>query len=107
MSDVTPPASSGTNPAELPHSLTERVQTRVTEARLALGRRHTPRQREARSLRRVFLELGDTHRQYRQRTGLHASPALRDAAHAFKQAPSLSSLTAVAAFLDEDGILEW
>jgi hypothetical protein len=99
MSDATQPA--------LPHSLTERVQTRVTEARLALGRRHTARQREARSLRRVFLELGDVHRQYRQRTGQHGSPALREAANAFKQAPSLTSLTAVAAFLDEDGILEW
>ena len=64
-------------------------------------------EREARSLRQVFLELGDAHRRHRQQTGQHASPALRDAAWAFKKAPSLTSLAVVAGFLDEDGLLGW
>ncbi|HYN21391.1 MAG TPA: hypothetical protein VE078_10565 [Thermoanaerobaculia bacterium] len=63
--------------------------------------------REASSLRRVFNELAITHRQFRLRSGQHASPALRDAARAFKEAPSFPSLVVVAAFLEEDGLLEW
>jgi hypothetical protein len=108
----------------------ERVQARVAEVGLALDRtgssrrsskqrrqrsaaasRVTPQTpeaaREARSLRRVFLELGDAQRQHRLRTGQHASPALRDAAFAFKRAPSLTSLAVVAGLLDEVGILAW
>ena len=63
--------------------------------------------REASSLRRVFNELAITHRQFRLRSGQHASPALRDAARAFKEAPSFPQLVLVAAFLEEDGLLEW
>jgi acetyl-CoA carboxylase alpha subunit len=63
--------------------------------------------REARSIRVVFHELGDAHRQYRLRTGQRVPEALRDAARVFKQAPSLTSLVPVAAFLDEAGILSW
>lgn len=63
--------------------------------------------REASSLRRVFNELAITHRQFRLRSGQHASPALRDAARVFKEAPSFPSLVVVAAFLEEDGLLEW
>ncbi len=63
--------------------------------------------REASSLRRVFNELAITHRQFRLRSGQHASPALRDAARVFKEAPSFPSLVMVAAFLEEDGLLEW
>jgi len=63
--------------------------------------------REASSLRRVFNELAITHRQFRLRSGQHASPALRDAARVFKEAPSFPSLVLVAAFLEEDGLLEW
>jgi hypothetical protein len=55
----------------------------------------------------VFNELAVTHRQFRLRSGQHASPALREAAQAFKEAPSLPSLVMVAAFLEEDGLLEW
>ena len=69
---------------------------------------HTPAPtREASSLRRVFNELAITHRQFRLRSGQHASPALRDAARVFKEAPSFPSLVMVAAFLEEDGLLEW
>jgi hypothetical protein len=63
--------------------------------------------REASSLRRVFNELAITHRQFRLRSGQHASPELRDAARVFKEAPSFPSLVVVAAFLEEDGLLEW
>jgi hypothetical protein len=129
MSDSTP-HSPGSQPVEPPHALMERVQARVAEVGLALDRRSTARRsgrsrrpsataaasvtgstpeaaREVRSLRRVFLELGDAHRQHRLRTGQHGSPALRDAALAFKRAPSLTSLAVVAGMLDEVGILGW
>src|SRR5688572_15470065 len=48
--------------------------------------------REASSLRRVFNELAITHRQFRLRSGQHASPELRNAARVFKEAPSFPSL---------------
>ena len=125
------PPPSGSISAERPQSLSDRVRARVTEVGLTLDERaraarpktQRPRKsraptlltasqapemaREARSLRRVFTEFGDAHRQYRLRTGQHTSPALREAAYAFKRAPSLTSLVVVAAFLDEDGLLEW
>ncbi len=126
------PPPSGSISAERPQSLSDRVRARVTEVGLTLDERaragrpkaQRPRKsraptllstssqapelaREARSLRRVFTEFGDAHRQYRMRTGQHTSPALREAAQTFKKAPSLTSLVAVAAFLDEDGLLEW
>ena len=63
--------------------------------------------RERACLRMVFRELGDAHRRYRVRTQIPGSPALRAAAHAFKQEPSVLSLVPVAAFLDELGILAW
>jgi hypothetical protein len=65
------------------------------------------RSHEASSLRRVYNELAITHRQFRLRSGQHASPALRDAARAFKESPSFPTLVSVAAFLEEDGLLEW
>jgi hypothetical protein len=124
--------SSGSTSAEPLQPLTDRVRARVTEVSLALDRRaRASRQsskrtrktratslaaaspespeatREARSIGAVFHELGDAHRQYRLRTGQHVPTALRDAARAFKQAPSLSSLVVVAAFLDDAGILGW
>ncbi len=125
------PAQSG-SPAAAVHPLAQRVQARVAEVGLALeqrarasrprAKRPRPRRvvaatetgtpapahsREASSLRRVFNELAITHRQFRLRSGQHASPALRDAARAFKEAPSFPTLVTVAAFLDEDGLLEW
>ena len=63
--------------------------------------------REQTCLRMVFRELGDAHRRYRVRTGIPGTPALRAAAHAFKQEPSVVSLIPVAAYLDELGILAW
>ena len=125
------PAQSGSTPTTAIHPLAERVQARVSEVGLALDQRarasrprakrpkapkaelplattaHIPPTREASSLRRVFNELAITHRQFRLRSGQHASPALRDAARVFKEAPSFPSLVVVAAFLEEDGLLEW
>lgn len=123
-------AQSGSSPNGSAHPLADRVQARVAEVGLALDQRarasrprakraRTPTAagtaitpqgtptREASSLRRVFNELAVTHRQFRLRSGQHASPALREAAQAFKEAPSLPSLVMVAAFLEEDGLLEW
>lgn len=119
--------SSGSSPNGSAHLLADRVQARVAEVGVALDQRaraSRPRvkrsrtepvagsgsaapTREASSLRRVFNELAVTHRQFRLRSGQHASPALREAARAFKEAPSLPSLVVVAAFLEEDGLLEW
>jgi len=125
------PAQTGSTPSTAIHPLAERVQARVSEVGLALDQRarasrprakrpkapkadlplattaHIPPTREASSLRRVFNELAITHRQFRLRSGQHASPALRDAARVFKEAPSFPSLVLVAAFLEEDGLLEW
>ena len=126
------PAQSGSSPNGAAHPLAQRVQARVAEVGLALEQRarasrprakrprsqrvvsgsdtgsQTPaRSHEASSLRRVFNELAITHRQFRLRSGQHASPALRDAARAFKEAPSFPTLVTVAAFLEEDGLLEW
>jgi len=125
------PVQSGSTPSTAIHPLAERVQARVSEVGLALDQRarasrprakrpkapkadlplattaHIPPTREASSLRRVFNELAITHRQFRLRSGQHASPALRDAARVFKEAPSFPSLVLVAAFLEEDGLLEW
>ena len=116
-------ATSGSSPNGSAHPLADRVQARVAEVGQALDQRtraSRPRSkrprtqtaspglgREASSLRRVFNELAITHRQFRLRSGQHASPALREAAQAFKESPSIPSLVAVAAFLEEDGLLEW
>jgi hypothetical protein len=126
------PAESGSSSNGAAHPLAQRVQARLAEVGLALEQRArasrprakrtrsqrvvptieagtpTPaRSHEANSLRRVYNELAITHRQFRLRSGQHASPALRDAARAFKEAPSFPTLVTVAAFLEEDGLLEW
>jgi hypothetical protein len=124
------PHPTASTPAEPLQPLTDRVRDRVAEAGFALERRASASRpkakrparsatrasqplgspeavRESRSLRRVFSDMGDTYHQYRQRTGQPVLPALRDAAYAFKREPSLTSLVAVAAFLDELGILAW
>jgi hypothetical protein len=131
--DPMPKKNSGSTPPTngSAHPLADRVQARVAEVGVALDQRAralrprskrartqaptattsspqvVPPTREASSLRRVFNELAVTHRQFRLRSGQHASPALREAARAFKEAPSLPSLVVVAAFLEEDGLLEW
>lgn len=122
-----PTSSSGGSAGDNHSSLTERVRIRVAEVDRSLqqrpgsARRRTKStkasltarpalshvDRSTRSLRRVFHELGAAHREYRQRTGQRVPPDLREAAHAFKREPSLTSLVTVAGYLDELGILAW
>jgi hypothetical protein len=73
----------------------------------ANGEAASPRDRETRALRAVFVDLGKRYRQYRERTGAPLSPAIRTAARAFKAEPSLVALVPVAGFLDELALLDW
>lgn len=113
--------------AEFPESLTARVQARVNEARLVVGRRarvgrpKSKRSRrpapdsttssrseeilESKSLRRVFRDFGTSYRRNRRQTGDRVVPGLRDAAYNFRAKPSFASLVAVAAYLDELDLL--
>jgi hypothetical protein len=113
--------------SELPENLTERVQARVAEAAFALDRRANatrPKSHRRRaplatadsarsaeqalaeqSLRRVFRDLGTSYRRFRKQTGTPLTPGLRDAAYNFRAEPSLATLVAVAAFLDELDLL--
>jgi hypothetical protein len=118
MSDSSPP-SSGPETLDSRDNLTDRVAERVMRARLALEHRARsnpstaaatdPRtvgeRREAQSLRRVFQELGISYRRYRRQTGGPVTPGLRDAAYRFRADPSLTSLVAVAAYLDKLDLL--
>ena len=124
-----PPTSSGSASDQLSDTLTDRVAARVIDARLAIERRASasrPRSQRARpaspntssadsetagqlreteSLKRVFRDLGTSYRRYRSQTGGPVTPGLRDAAYKFRAEPSLASLVAVAAFLDELDLL--
>jgi hypothetical protein len=123
------PRPNGAEPNNPSETLTDRVQARVANARLALDQRArasrpksarnraqadspstsiwqlSEEAREAKSLRRVFRDLGVSYRRYRSQTGEPVAPGLRDAAYNFRAQPSLTSLVAVAAFLDELDLL--
>jgi hypothetical protein len=106
---------------EFPETLTDRMSARVETARLAVDRRATRRRlkprrrarpadpssphlveaREILSLKRVFRDLGVSYRRYRSQVGGPVAPGLRDAAYNFRAEPSLTSLVAVAAYLDK------
>ena len=112
---------------ELPENLIDRVQARVAEAAFALDRRTNatrPKSHRRRvplapagstqsseevlaeqSLRRVFRDLGTSYRRFRKQTGTPLTPGLRDAAYNFRAEPSLTTLVAVAAFLDNLDLL--
>jgi hypothetical protein len=116
----TPPESPETSSSPA-RPLIERVRERVDKAAATLGqggrgerRGSKPVQtlgssapREVRALRRVFREMGRTQRRARRQTGQAPSPVVRDAARAFREAPSLPALVLVAASLDEVGLLSW
>jgi len=117
--------------ADLSQTLIDRVIARVHDAGESVDRRasatrprasrrrstldplaaeltRTPEQvREARSLRRVFEDLGTAYRRYRKETGAPVSPAVRDAAYRFRKELSVVSLASVAGRLDELKILNW
>lgn len=113
-------------------SLSDRVLTRVQQASLAADQRarassprvhrrrpvgpdplsaeatRTPEQvREARALRSVFRDLGDSYRDHRRRTGEPVSSDVRQAAIRFRRELTLPSLVLVAASLDDVGALPW
>jgi hypothetical protein len=94
-------------PAESPETLNDRVIARVNNARIAVKGRvlGSEELRESESLRRVFRDFRTLYRRYRSQTGGRVAPGLRDAAYNFRADPSLASLVAVAAFLDERDLL--
>jgi hypothetical protein len=130
MSDQSKSRPPGAKPRT--ETLTDRVLARVTDAGRAVDRRtgasrprtarrsvspsdplaanvtRTPEQiREARSLRRVFHDLGVSYRQYRRQTGAPVSSDVRDAAKRFRRELNVTALVSVAACLDELEILTW
>jgi hypothetical protein len=110
-----PKASSATR------SLNDRVQEQVDAATSKLSpnkRRRRPAEQSARfsprdtpqelrALQRVFREMGRSQRAARHQAGLAPSPVVREAAQAFRRAPSFTALVGVAASLDEVGLLSW
>ncbi|HEX2248987.1 MAG TPA: hypothetical protein VHH32_01480 [Gemmatimonadales bacterium] len=122
MSDLSLTPSGSPSHNDSPETLTDRVALRVMNARLAIEERLDRRQskvsrpgettsqseaelRETASLKRVFRELGTSYRRYRSQTRTPVVPGLRAAAENFRSAPSLASLIAVAAYLDELDLL--
>jgi hypothetical protein len=94
--------------------LTERVIARIKAAHLhdrpkpglAKGRPRRGTDADARALRRVFLDLGESYRSYRRRTGEPVAPEVREAALRFRRELDLMSLVSVAASLERlDGDL--
>jgi hypothetical protein len=129
------PNRSDSTPTSPSQTLSDRVKGRVSEARLALDHgasKAVPKpkslrptrptrlarpashlkagsqdERDTRSLEQVYFELRATYQRYRRETGKPPVPELRDAVHAFKLGPSLTSLVSVATFLDDRGLLAW
>ena len=107
MSDPTSLSTGGPAPDQ---GLTDRVIARIKDAHRAVEARSRsglgkgPRRRttdtDTRALRRVFLDLGDSYRSYRRRTGEPVSPEVRDAALRFRRELNLVSLVSVAASLE-------
>jgi len=107
MSNPTSPSTGDPAPDE---RLTARVVARVKDANRvvygrprsasAKGRARRGADTETLALRRVFLDLGDSYRSYRRRTGEPVSPEVRDAALRFRRELDLLSLVSVAATLD-------
>ena len=101
-------------------SLNDRVQEQIDAATSKLSpnkRSRRPAQRpallagagpqELRALQRVFREMGRSQRAARRQAGLAPSSVVREAAQAFRRAPSFTTLVGVAASLDEVGLLSW
>lgn len=107
-------------PSPDPRPIALRVQERVDAAaailsahdgRARLGHAPAPavnrNSLERRALDRVFREMGRNQRATRRETGQPPSPVVREAALAYRRAPSLPALVLVAASLDEAGLLAW
>lgn len=63
--------------------------------------------RELKALHHVFEDMGRSQRAARQQAGMAPSPVVREAAQAFRRAPSFAALVLVAASLEEVGLLAW
>lgn len=108
-------------------TLSDRMLARVNTARHALDRRasatrprlerrrrvrpadpaapRTEEGREAEAMKQVFRDLGVTYRRHRKQIGGPVATGLRAATDRFRTKPSLRSLVAVAAILDELDLL--
>jgi hypothetical protein len=86
----------------------DQVSDRVTAAAAALGQPADggSAATRTRALWRVFHEFGTTYRRLRRESGARPVPGVRDAAEAFRREPTLTTLVAVAAALDQHGLLE-
>jgi hypothetical protein len=84
-----------------------RRRSRISDPLAADATRSPAQVRETRSLRRVFLDLGDCYREYRRRTGAPVSEDVRAAANRFRRELSVPTLVSVAASLDQLEILPW
>lgn len=84
-----------------------RHRSRANDPLAAHATRSPEQVREARSLRRVFNDLGDCYRDYRRRTGVPVSEDVRAAANRFRRELNVPTLVLVAASLDELDILPW
>ena len=108
MSDPSLSTESGTPAPD--QQLTERLLARIKDAHrtakgaapagLGKGRRRRSSDSDTRALRRVFLDLGESYRSYRRRTGEPIAPEVRDAALRFRRELNLLSLVSVAATLE-------
>ena len=103
-----------------PRPIIDRVHDRVAAAAASIAGsadRKRPRRkpvpfatespREVRAMKLVFQEMGRAQRATRQERGQEPSPAVRDAAIAFRRSPSMPALVLVASSLDEVGLLAW
>jgi hypothetical protein len=84
----------------------EQVSNRVSAAAVELGEVMPPGGELApkRALWRVFHEMGTAYRQQRRESGTRPAAGVRDAAVAFRRAPSFTALVTVASLLDEQGL---
>ena len=104
---------SSSDSSQTDQTLTDRVVARVRHASLVVERRPGSRgpsratDRDARSLRRVFSDLGDAYRAYRRRTGQPVSDDVRAAAVRFRKERDITALVSVAASLERLEILPW
>ena len=103
-----------------PRPIIDRVHDRVAAAAASFtgtGGQKRPRRkpvpfatetpRELRAMKLVFREMGRAQRATRQERGQEPSPAVREAALAFRRSPSMPALVQVASSLDEVGLLAW
>jgi hypothetical protein len=89
-------------------SLADRVRQRVEDANARLRQRRTTDAAASEpALRRVYRDMGRAQRAIRRRTGRAPVAAVRTAALAFAEAPSLAALVTVAASLEAVDLLGW